>query len=159
MAIGRADTLLTEESIRRYEDEGFWRLPTFPSLLERNARECPTRVAYSDDHGSITWATLWEKCRRLAGHLMAAGVGRGDVVGVQLPNRIEFVIALGAIIGSAGAVAVARLLASTIPTLPTRDPTALAALILFLVVIALIACFVPAGRAARVDPLAALRHD
>jgi acyl-CoA synthetase (AMP-forming)/AMP-acid ligase II len=97
MAIGRADTLLTEESIRRYEDEGFWRLPTFPSLLERNARECPTRVAYTDDHGSITWATLWEKCRRLAGHLMVAGVGRGDVVGVQLPNRIEFVIALGAI--------------------------------------------------------------
>lgn len=97
MAIGRADTLLTEESIRRYEGEGFWRLPTFPALLERNARECPARTAYSDDRASITWAALWEKCRRLAGHLMAAGVGRGDVVGIQLPNRIEFVVALGAV--------------------------------------------------------------
>lgn len=97
MAIGRADTLLTEESIRRYEDEGFWRLPTFPSLLERNARECPTRVAYSDDRSSITWAAVWERCRRLASHLIAAGVGHGSVVGIQLPNRIEFVIALGAV--------------------------------------------------------------
>jgi ABC-type antimicrobial peptide transport system permease subunit len=51
------------------------------------------------------------------------------------------------------------LLAATIPTLPTRDPVALAGLILFLVVIALVACFVPAGRATRVDPLVALRRD
>jgi predicted permease len=89
---------------------------------------------------------------------MALGASAGDVLWLILSTGAG-VIALGAIIGSAGAVAVARLLASTIPTLPTRDPTALAALILFLVVIALIACFVPAGRAARVDPLAALRHD
>jgi putative ABC transport system permease protein len=69
------------------------------------------------------------------------------------------VIVTGALIGSAGAVAVSRLLASTIPTLPTRDPIALVALILFLVFVALVACLVPAGRAARVDPLVALRHD
>jgi ABC-type antimicrobial peptide transport system permease subunit len=69
------------------------------------------------------------------------------------------VIALGAVIGGAGAVALSRLLAATIPTLPTRDPVALAGLILFLVVIALVACFVPAGRATRVDPLVALRRD
>jgi len=89
---------------------------------------------------------------------MALGAEARDVLLLILSSGVG-VIALGAAIGSAGAVAVARLLASTIPTLPTRDPIALVALILFLVFVALLACFVPAGRAARVDPLVALRHD
>jgi len=89
---------------------------------------------------------------------MALGAGARDVLLLILSSGVG-VIALGAAIGSAGAVAVARLLASTIPTLPTRDPIALVALILFLMFVALLACFVPAGRAARVDPLVALRHD
>jgi putative ABC transport system permease protein len=89
---------------------------------------------------------------------MALGAGTRDVLWLILSTGAG-VIALGALIGSAGAVAVSRLLSSTIPTLPTRDPIALVALILFLVVVALVACFVPAGRAARVDPLVALRHD
>ena len=89
---------------------------------------------------------------------MALGAGTRDVLWLILSTGAG-VIALGALIGSAGAVAVSRLLSSTIPTLPTRDPIALVALILFLVFVALIACFVPAGHAARVDPLVALRHD
>jgi ABC-type antimicrobial peptide transport system permease subunit len=89
---------------------------------------------------------------------MALGAQARDVLWLILSTGTA-VIALGATIGSAGAIAVARLLASTIPTLPTRDPAALTGLILFLVVVALIACFVPAGRATRVDPLVALRHD
>ena len=89
---------------------------------------------------------------------MALGARTADVLWLILSTGAG-VIALGALIGSAGAVAVARLLSATIPTLPSRDPAALAMLILFLVVIALVACFVPAGRATRVDPLVALRHD
>jgi ABC-type antimicrobial peptide transport system permease subunit len=89
---------------------------------------------------------------------MALGACTRDVLWLILSTGAG-VIAIGALIGSAGAIAVARVLASMIPTLPTRDPGALAGLILFLVVIALVACFVPAGRATRVDPLVALRHD
>ena len=89
---------------------------------------------------------------------MALGAGTRDVLWLILSTGAG-VIALGALIGSAGAVAVSRLLSAAIPTLPTRDPIALVALILFLVVVALVACLVPAGRAARVDPLVALRHD
>jgi putative ABC transport system permease protein len=89
---------------------------------------------------------------------MALGAQAREVLWLILSTGAG-VIALGALIGTAGAVAVSRLLAATIPTLPTRDPVALAGLILFLVVIALVACFVPAGRATRVDPLVALRHD
>jgi predicted permease len=89
---------------------------------------------------------------------MALGAQTRDVLWLILSTG-AWVITLGALIGSAGAVALSRLLAATIPTLPTRDPAALISLILILVVIALVACFVPAGRAARVDPLVALRHD
>jgi acyl-CoA synthetase (AMP-forming)/AMP-acid ligase II len=104
VSIGRADTLLTEERIRRYEDEGYWGLPTFPDLLRRNARECPEHVAYSDARGSLTWAALWQQCQRLTGHLMTMDVRRGDVVAIQLSNRLEFIVALGAV-NALGAVA------------------------------------------------------
>ncbi len=89
---------------------------------------------------------------------MALGAGTRHVLWLILSTG-TVTIAAGALIGSAGAVAVSRLLSATIPTLPTRDPIALAGLIGFLVFIALAACFVPAGRATRVDPLVALRHD
>jgi len=89
---------------------------------------------------------------------MALGARTRDVLWLILSTGAG-VIAVGALIGSAGAVAVARVLAAAIPTLPTRDPVALAGLTAFLVVIALAACFVPAGRATRVDPLVALRHE
>jgi putative ABC transport system permease protein len=89
---------------------------------------------------------------------MALGAGTRDVLVLILSTGVG-VIVLGALIGTAGAVAVSRVLSAAIPALPTRDPAALAALILFLVAIALVACFVPAGRAARVDPLVALRHE
>jgi putative ABC transport system permease protein len=89
---------------------------------------------------------------------MALGARTLDVLWLILSTGAG-VIAVGALIGSAGAVAVARVLAAAIPTLPTRDPIALVSLILFLVLVALVACYVPAGRAARVDPLVALRHD
>jgi len=89
---------------------------------------------------------------------MALGARTRDVLWLILSTGAG-VIALGAVIGSAGAVAVSRVLSSTIPTLPTRDPVALVSMILFLVLVALVACYVPAGRAAKVDPLVALRHD
>ena len=89
---------------------------------------------------------------------MALGACTRDVLWLILSTGAG-VIAIGALIGSAGAIAVARVLSSMIPMLPTRDPGALAGLIVFLVVVALVACFVPAGRATRVDPLVALRHD
>jgi putative ABC transport system permease protein len=89
---------------------------------------------------------------------MALGAQARDVLWLILSTGTG-VIAVGTVIGSAGAIAVSRLLAATIPTLPTRDPVALVSMILFLVLVALVACYVPAGRATKVDPLVALRHD
>ena len=89
---------------------------------------------------------------------MALGAGTRHVLWLILSTGTA-TIAAGALIGVAGALAVSRILATTVPTLQTRDPGALAGLILFLMVVALVACYVPAGRATRVNPLVALRHD
>jgi putative ABC transport system permease protein len=65
----------------------------------------------------------------------------------------------GALLGAAGAYAVSRLLTSLIPSLPTRDPIILPITGVVLVAVALLACYIPARRATRVDPLVALRSE
>jgi len=62
-------------------------------------------------------------------------------------------------IGLGGAYVVARLLTSIMPALPAAEPLTLAAVTLFLVVVALIACWLPARRATKVDPVVALRAE
>ncbi len=89
---------------------------------------------------------------------IALGARTLDVLRLVLGKGARLIL-LGALIGFGGAYAVARFLASAIPTLPTRDPTAMGAIALSLVVVAFAACYLPARRAAKVDPMAALRHE
>jgi ABC-type antimicrobial peptide transport system permease subunit len=63
------------------------------------------------------------------------------------------------VVGAAGAYTVARVLASILPTVPTRDPAAAVIVTLVLIGCALLACYLPARRAVSVDPLIALRTD
>jgi len=58
-----------------------------------------------------------------------------------------------------GAYAVSRMLISLIPSLPTNDPLVLPLAAVVLGVVALAACYIPARRATRVDPLKALRSE
>jgi predicted permease len=66
---------------------------------------------------------------------------------------------LGVVLGVAGAIAATRSLASLLYEVSPTDPAVLIALPLLLAAIALAACYVPARRAARSDPLSALRAD
>jgi ABC-type antimicrobial peptide transport system permease subunit len=61
--------------------------------------------------------------------------------------------------GIAGAYGVSKLLLAYIPSLPTRDPVIVAITGATLGVVALLACYIPARRATRVDPLVALRSE
>ena len=67
--------------------------------------------------------------------------------------------ATGVAIGAIGSVFVARALASMLFGVRPGDPATLAATAATLVAVAAIACFVPARRATRVDPMVALRAD
>ena len=67
--------------------------------------------------------------------------------------------ALGVVIGTAGAVAVTRSLTSLLYDVSPTDPVVLLVLPLLLATVALLACYLPARRAAKSDPLSVLRAD
>ena len=89
---------------------------------------------------------------------VALGAQTRDVLWLVLGKGAVLVVS-GALLGAAGAYAVSRLLTSLIPSLPTRDPIILPITGVVLVAVALLACYIPARRATRVDPLVALRSE
>lgn len=89
---------------------------------------------------------------------MALGAQSRDVLRLVL-GKGAVLVAIGALLGGAGAYGVSKLLISLIPSLPTRDPLILPLAALALVAVALVACYIPARRATRVDPLIALRSE
>jgi predicted permease len=89
---------------------------------------------------------------------MALGAEAGDVLRLILWKGTLLVV-VGISLGAFGAYAVGRLLVSLMPTLPTRDPATPMALAVLLVGVALLACYLPARRASRLDPAVALRHE
>jgi ABC-type lipoprotein release transport system permease subunit len=66
---------------------------------------------------------------------------------------------VGAAIGLLGAAAVTKYLKSMLFELTPLDPSTFVAVALLFVLVALLASYLPAARASRVDPLVALRHD
>ncbi|HEY2907363.1 MAG TPA: ABC transporter permease [Vicinamibacterales bacterium] len=89
---------------------------------------------------------------------LALGADRGAILRLVLRQGLVLV-GIGAAIGLAGSVAVLRALAGLMRGIAPRDPATLALVTLTLLAVALVACYVPARRAARVDPMTALRVD
>ncbi len=98
MAITRQDTLLTPELIEEYAAAGYWSDETLADVFRRNALDFPDKVAYVDDRSQVTWGEVWQISGEVASGLARRGVRRGDVVAVQLPNRLEFVFVLAAVV-------------------------------------------------------------
>lgn len=75
----------------RYLEDGLWSPDeTIAALLARALANRADELAVVDTHGgALTYAELDDRSRRLAGALQRRGVGTGDVVSVQLPNRVE----------------------------------------------------------------------
>jgi putative ABC transport system permease protein len=69
------------------------------------------------------------------------------------------VVAIGLVAGIAGAVAVTRVFQSMLFGVDATDPVTLAVVAGILAAVALLACYIPARRATRVDPLVALRVE
>ena len=77
----------------RHASEGCWSDEVLWDWVARNARERGDAPALKTWSGTLTHAELARRARVFAGGLRNAGVGKGDVVAVQLPNIPEFVIA------------------------------------------------------------------
>jgi len=89
---------------------------------------------------------------------MALGAGGADVLRMVLRMGLRL-IGIGIVIGTLTALAATRVIASQLWGVSQYDPLTLAAVILLVVVAGLTACYVPARRATRVDPLVALRYE
>jgi putative ABC transport system permease protein len=89
---------------------------------------------------------------------MALGASRGHVMGGILRSGAQLV-ALGVAVGVAGNFATSRLIASQLWNTSPHDPLTLAAAVSVIALVALTACYVPARRAMRIDPMTALRQD
>ncbi|HKF53667.1 MAG TPA: ABC transporter permease [Candidatus Acidoferrales bacterium] len=100
--------------------------------VSRRTRELGIRMALGADKASVMQLVLWQGAR-----LALVGVA----------------------IGIAAALALTRVVANFLFEIRATDPVTYAAVAFLLVVVALFACYIPARRAMKVDPLAALRHE
>jgi putative ABC transport system permease protein len=89
---------------------------------------------------------------------MALGASRVDVLGLVMKSGVLLVLS-GVLIGAISAFALTRLMTSLLFEVSATDPLTFFAISLLLIVVALVACFVPARRATKVDPMIALRYE
>jgi len=84
------ETRLTPQMQRRYTAQGWWKDETFGQILRRRAALHPDRPALFDRRRRVTYGELDAMVDRVAAKLQSLGIGRGDVVTIQLPNWVEF---------------------------------------------------------------------
>jgi predicted permease len=101
--------------------------------------------------------TVGQRTREI-GVRMALGAQRLNVLSMVLRDGARMILA-GVVLGVCGGLALTRLMRSMLYGVQATDPLTFIAVALLLSTVALVACYVPARRAMKVDPMHALRHE
>jgi putative ABC transport system permease protein len=130
--------------------------PRFRTVLVALFAIAATLIATCGIYGLMAYAV--SQRRREIGVRMALGARRGDVLRLLLTRALRIVIA-GVIAGLAGAIVITRVLQRFLFGVTPTDPLAFTVVTLLLIAVGLIAAWLPARRATRIDPCAALRAE
>ena len=130
--------------------------PRFRTLLLVLLATTATLIATCGIYGLMAYAVAQR--RREIGVRMALGADRSDVLRLVLTRALRIVVA-GLIVGLAGAVGVTRVLQRFLFGVTPTDPMAFTIVTLLLMAVGLMAAWLPARRATRIDPCAALRAE
>jgi predicted permease len=130
--------------------------PRFRTVLLALFAAAATLIATCGIYGLMAYAVTQR--RREIGVRMALGADRRDVLRLVLSRALRIVLA-GVIAGLAGAVGVTRVLQRFLFGVTPTDPLAFTLVTLLLIGVGLMAAWVPARRATRIDPSVALRAE
>jgi ABC-type antimicrobial peptide transport system permease subunit len=89
---------------------------------------------------------------------LALGARPGDLLSMVIAQGLR-PVGVGLLLGLAGSLAIGRFVAGLLFDVTPHDPATLAGVLLLVGAVALVACYVPARRATRIDPMTALRAE
>ncbi len=101
--------------------------------------------------------TVSERRKEIGIH-MAMGASGGRVLGMMLGQGLRLAV-VGVIIGVTASVMLTRLLQTQLFNVRPTDPATIGGVVVFILAVALLACYIPASRATRVDPMVVLRDE
>ena len=113
-------------------------------------------LAYVGIYGVVSYSA--SRRTHEIGVRMSLGAARSDVLLLVMRQGMWLVLA-GSVTGIAGALVLSRLMAKLLYGVQPTDPTTFSVVALALGAVAFVAGYVPARRAMRIDPMAALRYE
>ena len=151
------------------KDQPISRIATMDGLLAATAAERRFALILFETFGIVALVlaatgiygvlsgSVNERTREI-GVRLALGAQRRDVLGLILRQGVTLTL-VGIGLGLVAAWAVTRFLTTLLYSVGATDPLVFCGVALLLTVVALLACYLPARRATKVDPLVALRHE